>query len=168
MKKILSLVLATLVYAVVAAQVPGKISLIVQNDKSISFEDATAALLKSSGKQLVKSTLADENGQVLFENIAPGTYRIKISAAGFEDKMTDSIVITETHNNVQLPVVAMLPKQTSSLKEVTVTAKKPVIQRMNDRIIVSVDNSLVNAGTSAFEVLERSPGVTIDPNDNIA
>ena len=39
---------------------------------------------------------------------------------------------------------------------------------MNDRLIVNVENSVVNAGSSAMDVLERSPGVTVDQNDNIA
>lgn len=58
-------------------------------------------------------------------------------------------------------------KNDAQLKEVTVSAQKPFIQKMHDPIIVNVDNSIVNAGSSAFEVLESSPGVIINPNDNI-
>ena len=48
------------------------------------------------------------------------------------------------------------------------TGKKPFIQKLTDRIVVNVDNSVVNAGSTALEVLERSPGVTINQNDQIA
>ena len=34
--------------------------------------------------------------------------------------------------------------------------------------MVNVENSIVNAGSTALEVLERSPGVTVDQNDAIS
>jgi hypothetical protein len=147
---------------------PGTITLTVTDAKNHGIENASAALLRSNGKQLVKTALANKEGKISFENIAVGSYRIRISATGFEEKSTDSLVISEASYSANLPVVTLNLKSSTQLKEVTVSAKKPFIQRMNDRIIVNVDNSIVNAGSSAFEVLERSPGVTIDPNDNIA
>lgn len=168
MKKIFILTSLLFLYAIASAQQTGKISVTVQNDKNNPLENTTANLLKPGGKQLVKSTLADKNGIVVFENLSNGTYFIRLSATGFADQQTDSIVLTADNNIIQLPAVRMQPKAATELKAVTVTAKKPFIQRMNDRIVVNVDNSMVNAGSSAFEVLERSPGVTIDPNDNIA
>ena len=47
-------------------------------------------------------------------------------------------------------------------------AKKPFIQKLSDRIVVNVENSIVSAGNSAMDVLERSPGVNIDQNDVIS
>lgn len=168
MKKIFTLVSVFFLSVMAYAQHTGKISLTIQDDKNAALENATAALIKTGSKQLVKSTIADKNGQVLFENLAPAAYYIKITATGFEDKITDSIVVSGSNAATALPVLHMKPKAATDLKAVTVSAKKPFIQRMNDRIVVNVDNSVVNAGSSAFEVLERSPGVTIDPNDNIA
>lgn len=157
--------LLVLFWTAVHAQ-QGKISLSVLNDKKIALENATAVLFK--GNKPAKSSLSDKNGLVVFENIAHGTYRIKITAAGFEDLLTDSVVISADNLTTDLAIVSMKIKSASELKTVTVSAKKPFIQRMNDRLIVNVDNGVVNAGSFAFEVLERSPGVTIDPNDNIA
>ena len=37
-----------------------------------------------------------------------------------------------------------------------------------DKIIVNVENSAVNAGNSALEVLQKSPGVTVDKDNNIS
>lgn len=168
MKKIFSLTAVLLLSVITWAQQGGKITLTIQDEKKQGIENATASLFKPGGKQLVKSTIADKNGLVVFENIPDGTYSIRLSAAGFADRFTDSIVINAVSNTADLSVIALERKASTDLKAVTVTAKKPFIQRMNDRIVVNVDNSVVNAGSSAFEVLERSPGVTIDPNDNIA
>ncbi|HEU0064975.1 MAG TPA: outer membrane beta-barrel protein, partial [Flavisolibacter sp.] len=57
---------------------------------------------------------------------------------------------------------------TGQLQSVTVVGQKPFIQKLSDRIVVNVDNSVVNVGSAAFDVLERSPGVTIDQNDVIS
>lgn len=54
------------------------------------------------------------------------------------------------------------------MKEVVVTGRKPFIQRLSDRLVVNVENSIVSAGSSAMDVLERSPGVVLDQNDVIA
>jgi iron complex outermembrane recepter protein len=130
--------------------------------------NATASLVNQQNKKLLKTSLADNNGSVLFENLPAGSYQLKITASGFNEKVTDSFTLTEANMSVNLSPVVLTEKQNVALKEVTVSATKPFIQRMNDRIIVNVDNSIINAGSSAFEVLEKSPGVTIDPNDNIA
>jgi iron complex outermembrane receptor protein len=149
------------------AQQKRSISIKITNDKSEAAANATVSLWRADKKQVIKTALADKNGIALFENVIPGKYIITVSYSGYQDKNLDEVTLTE-QANLELPVVNLTPKTASQLKEVTVTARKPFIQRMNDRIVVNVDGSSVNAGSSAFEVLERAPGVTIDPNDNIA
>ncbi|RYY71868.1 MAG: TonB-dependent receptor [Chitinophagaceae bacterium] len=168
MKKLFTLLSALFTSAIVLAQTGGKITLTVKSDKPGEAGKATASLLKNGSRQLIKSMVPDQNGRIVFENIADGTYQVLVTSIGFEEKRIDSIVINETNADVKLPLLTLQPISAAELKSVTVTAKKPFIQRMNDRLIVNVDNSVVNAGSSAFEVLERSPGVTIDNNDNIA
>jgi iron complex outermembrane recepter protein len=55
-----------------------------------------------------------------------------------------------------------------SLTGVTVTAKRPLIEQKVDRTIVNVDASVTNVGTNALEVLEKSPGITVDKDGNIS
>jgi hypothetical protein len=62
----------------------------------------------------------------------------------------------------------ILIQSTAELANVTVNAKKPFIQRLTDRIVVNVESSIISAGSSAMDVLERSPGVSIDQNDAIS
>ena len=53
------------------------------------------------------------------------------------------------------------------LQEVTVRAKKPLIQIFPDKTVVNVDAAITNTGATVLEVLEKSPGITIDRNGNI-
>ena len=47
------------------------------------------------------------------------------------------------------------------------TAKRPLIENKIDKTVVNVDASPTNTGLTALEVLEKSPGVTVDNNGNI-
>jgi len=76
------------------------------------------------------------------------------------------VTLSAEKSSIQIPALALQLANSSNLQEVVV--KKPFIQKLTDRIVVNVENSVVNAGSSAFDVLERSPGVQIDPNDNIS
>jgi iron complex outermembrane receptor protein len=58
--------------------------------------------------------------------------------------------------------------KSSLLKQVTVTGKRPPVQLLADRTIVNVDASVTNAGATLLEVLEKSPGITMDRNGNIS
>ena len=40
--------------------------------------------------------------------------------------------------------------------------EETILQRLSDRIIVNVENSVINAGSTALDVLERSPGIVVD------
>ncbi|MBD0296794.1 MAG: TonB-dependent receptor, partial [Flavisolibacter sp.] len=48
------------------------------------------------------------------------------------------------------------------------SAKRPLIEQKIDRTIVNVEASVTNVGNSALEVLEKSPGVTVDREGNIS
>jgi intracellular sulfur oxidation DsrE/DsrF family protein len=61
-----------------------------------------------------------------------------------------------------------LIEESKELNEVVVTAKKPFIEQQIDKTIVNVENSVVSAGNTAIEILEKSPGVTVDKDGNIS
>jgi hypothetical protein len=49
-----------------------------------------------------------------------------------------------------------------------VIAKKPLIELKLDKTVVNVDAAVTNVGATALEVLEKSPGVTVDKDGNIS
>jgi hypothetical protein len=62
----------------------------------------------------------------------------------------------------------ILPFQSQDLKEVKVVAKKKMIEQKIDRMVVNVDAMISNSGTTALEVLEKTPGVQVDKDGNIS
>ena len=55
-----------------------------------------------------------------------------------------------------------------ALNTVNITSSKPLIEHKIDRTVMNVENSVLAAGNSAMEILERAPGVSVDKDDNIS
>ncbi len=170
MKKFtISLIISLLFIATLTAQtaVRGKIVFKIVTNEQQPLANATAELLRSKDSSLLKTALSDKNGLVEFEQIPLGLYIIKTSAVNYEKNISAIITVSEEQHNTSVADVVMKPAATQ-LKTIEVTGRKPFIQRLGDRIVVNVENSVVNAGSSAFDVLERSPGILIDANDNLS
>lgn len=54
------------------------------------------------------------------------------------------------------------------LQEVVVKGRKPLVQVFPDKTIINVEAAITNTGATILEVLEKSPGVSIDRNGNIS
>ena len=61
----------------------------------------------------------------------------------------------------------VMREETEQLKELEVKAKKPLIERQMDKLVVNVSASPLSAGSNGNDILRRSPGVRIDKDGNI-
>ena len=61
----------------------------------------------------------------------------------------------------------VLHEETERLQEVEVKAKKPLIERQMDKLVVNVSASPLSAGSNGNDILRRAPGVRIDKDGNI-
>ncbi|HEY1111955.1 MAG TPA: carboxypeptidase-like regulatory domain-containing protein, partial [Chitinophagaceae bacterium] len=169
MRKICLLTMLLLgVLGAMAQVAKGKATVTITNEGAAVVEGASVELLRSTDSALVKATLTDKSGVAEFENIALGSYLVKATMVGFAPQYSTSFILSETQPALSLPALSLKAKAATELGGVTVTARKPFIQKLNDRIVVNVENSVVSAGSSALDVLERSPGITVDQNDAIS
>jgi outer membrane receptor protein involved in Fe transport len=149
------------------SSVRGKITANIFNQDKKPVENATAELLRTKDSSLVKTALSDKAGLVEFDRIPLGSYIIRTSFINHDKQFSSLVTISENQTTASVADIVLQPSATQ-LKTIEVSGKKPFIQRLGDRIVVNVDNSVVNAGSSAFDVLERSPGILIDANDNLS
>lgn len=157
------LVSATGLFAQSAATVTG--SLLDEKGKPMDF--ATVSLLNAKDSTVVKGTLSTETGSYKFDHIGTGSYLIKASVVGYEKAISSPFTISGAATNFNVPALK-LQTGTHALNTVTITATKPLIERKSDRTVMNVENSVLAAGNSAMEILERAPGVTVDKDDNIS
>ena len=151
------------------AQGVGKVSgsIKVKNEATAIPVSATVALLRAKDSATVKFTVLQKDGSYSFEQLSNGTYLVAVTSAGYQKSFSPGFEISNEKQAVQVAVIE-LTELTKSLTGVTVTASRPLIEQKIDRTIVNVDASITNIGTSALEVLEKSPGVSVDRDGNIS
>ena len=169
MRKILALLAISLGIASMAnAQTKkGKINGTIKDGSQRNLQSATITLLKAKDSSSVKFAVADKNGEYEFVNISEGKYIVSVTSVGYEKVFSAAFEITEAIPEVSLGVITLTEKS-KNLGEVTVTAKKPFIETKIDKTIVNVEASPTSAGATALEILEKSPGITVDNDGNIS
>ncbi|MFD3001843.1 TonB-dependent receptor domain-containing protein [Pontibacter toksunensis] len=130
------------------------------------IEYATVALLQSGSTQATSGTLTDSGGRFAFTGVAPGNYDITFSFIGYDTKTIRQLSVTAGNPKVVTGPVMLRPVSTQ-LKEVNVQTLRPTITQEADRMIVNVEGTAMAAGSTAYEVLAKSPGVFIDQEGNI-
>lgn len=148
-----------------ASQTNAVISGNVQDSLKKPLELVTIALYNQQDSVLVKTTFTEKDGNFQFGQIKPGTYFIRISAMGYSNHKSELIMLKE--GNLQLQAIT-LRSTSNQLKEVTIAGKKSFIEQKLDRVVVNVDALIANAGTTALDVLEKSPGIQVDQNGTIS
>jgi iron complex outermembrane recepter protein len=148
------------------AQSPGKITGTIKDGGNQKIIDAASiSLLKAKDSSLVKISLADKEGNFSF-TAKPGIYLIMATSVGHTKVFSAPVNLTD-ESTVSVGTLQLLA-ETKALKEVAVNNKKPFIERKIDKTIINVDAMISNAGTTVLEVLEKSPGVSVDRDGNVS
>ena len=168
MKKLL-IVFITLVFAIkgMAQTIETSVSGSAVDTKNKPVQSATISLMKSKDSSIIKIAVSDKAGKFSFTAISFGSYFITTSAVSFAKTNSPVFIISENNTTMRVGTLILqeLPK---NLAAVVVTSKKPLIEQKIDRMVVNVDASVTNVGSTALEVLEKSPGVTVDKDGNIS
>jgi hypothetical protein len=163
MKKIFTLFLCLFSMYLAMAQDSLSLKGIVRdNDKALAA--VTVSLLKAADSSLVKIALTDAAGHYEFQGVPAGVYRIMASFVGYGNQYSDPVSL---QSSKELPVITLQP-EAKSLTGVTVQAKRPLVEAKLDKMVVNVDASPSNAASNVLEVLEKSPGISVDRDGNIS
>ncbi|MGF7078528.1 TonB-dependent receptor domain-containing protein [Mucilaginibacter sp. UYCu711] len=148
-----------------SAKPPGTVSGKLVNAQSAAMDYATISLLRAKDSTVVKGTLTNDAGAYTFDNIKPGDYIIKATTVGYTNAVSAAFNVDAGAVNVPL---LKMRANVKALNTVTINSTRPLIERKIDRTVMNVENSVMAAGNTAMEILERAPGVTVDNDDNIS
>ncbi|WP_443946718.1 outer membrane beta-barrel protein [Pedobacter sp. AW1-32] len=137
----------------------------VVDETNRPVEMATVVLLKDS--LVLKSALAGSDGTFLFDQLISGQYQIKLTAVGWEIHQTALLLLNDENQEIDLLNIK-LNRAATMLTELNISGQKAFVTHKIDRTVVNVDALIANAGTTAFDVLSKSPGVNIDQNGAIS
>ncbi|MEL6636986.1 MAG: TonB-dependent receptor [Bacteroidota bacterium] len=124
---------------------------------------ANVLLLAPADSSLVKGGLTLDDGSYSIQAPVGQSYLLAASMVGFQT--THSAVFTVGEQGPQ-NIPELLLTEGINLEAVQVVARKPLFEQQIDRLVVNVGSSTTAAGGTALEVLERSPGVIVNRQNN--
>ena len=137
------------------------------NGSAKPIEAATVNLLRAKDSSIAKIAVSNKNGEFEFEKLTNGKYLIAVQSVGFKKFYSNAFELTSTKNTYELNTISLTASD-KQLSDVVVVSKKPLVEQRLDRTIVNVDASITSVGSTALEVLEKSPGVSVDKDGNIS
>jgi len=159
--------LITLSFVSQAQTPPGTVSGHVIDGSQKTIAAATITLLKAKDSSVAKIGAANKDGDFVFEGITSGRWLVSITATGHKKAWSPIFELSAEKQAVRLETIELIPVA-KDLAAVTVTAHKPLIEQRIDRMVVNVDAAVTNVGATALEVLEKSPGITVDKDGKIS
>lgn len=133
-----------------------------ENGKPASY--ASALLFKMPDSLLEKSAVADSLGHFEMTVATTGSFKLVFDYPGCQ-RTAEAVEIDSTFTTRNFSVKLLAESQT--LDEVTIMDMKRFIRMEAGKIIVDPDQSAITATGTAIDVLKRSPGISVDQDDNI-
>ncbi|HNG89477.1 MAG TPA: outer membrane beta-barrel protein, partial [Saprospiraceae bacterium] len=122
---------------------------------------ATVKIFPENDSTQVQRGATDTLGQVRVLLEEGRLYRLIVSALGFQPLEKGL-----RPNSSKSTFAFTLQPETNALGAVTVTARKPLLRQEEDKTIVDPE-PIAATSTSAFEIVEKTPGLFVDQDGNI-
>src|SRR5690606_26643739 len=127
---------------------------------------ATVTLLKADSS-VASGALSDEEGSFTIQPTGYGSFTLRISGIGFAQKDTNNITISAAAPEKKLGNIT-IAMSAQKLKEVSVTAERPIMEMSVDKKVFNVEKNITTAGGSASDVLQNVPSVSVDIDGNLS
>jgi len=121
----------------------------------------TIVLTAEPPGKLQRHFITDSSGRFIIDSLLPGTWKLNVSGIAYKALLQTFIM---PKADLALDTIFLAGRATT-LQEVTVSSKKPFLERHIDKVVLNVESSPLAAGGSVMDVLQTSPGVTV--NDNV-
>lgn len=123
---------------------------------------ATIAITDAATNAPVKSTLSKDDGTFAFANLPAKAYKLSLISMGYRSKVID----IKGDANVDLGKL-MLSAGSKQLKEVAITAARPLMRQEVDRISYDVLADPESKAISALDMMRKVPMLSVDAEDKI-
>jgi hypothetical protein len=130
-------------------------------NKPISY--VTVALQNSQTHTPVKSGLTKDDGTFTLKASSENHYELVFVFVGYKSK---TLPVNGTGPNINSGSI-LLSASSNQLKEVSISAAKPLMKQEVDRISYDVQADPESKALSALDMMRKVPLLTVDGNDNI-
>lgn len=166
-KLLLILGVALLSAFTLTAQNTAKITGLIKDANGQALPKVTVSLYNADSV-FVKAEITDGDGRYEFAGVKAARYFITASYSGFQAKST-AVFSVNDGQTVTADNLGLQPAD-RELTGVTITGtyKKPMIEVKADKTVFNIESSINATGSNAMELLQKSPGVVVDKDDNIS
>ena len=141
--------------------VTGKVS----DDAGQPVAYANVLVLSVADSSLIRGAVTTDDGSFDIHNVGSGNFMLRIMMVGYADTNTDPFTLEAKEGTKDFGSM-ILHEDAVLMNEVQVVAKKPLFEQKVDRMVINVASSITSSGLTILEVLERSPGVMVNRQNN--
>lgn len=132
-----------------------------ENGEAVAF--ANVALFDSTQTRIINGAAGNETGTFILNGVTPGTYKMQISALGFESWMQK----LEMNGSVNLGSI-LLSETNLQLNDVDVVAERIKAKPTTDKTTFFVSRKMHESSNTGTDILKLVPGVQVDLQQNIS
>lgn len=146
----------------------GKISgTLIDSVTKAPLEYASVTLYAPGSPKAINGTITDEQGRFRLQEVKVGTYDLKATFLGYDDKRITGITTTKQKPDEDLGEIGLVA-QNVQLDEVEITAEKSLVENKIDRIVYNASQDVTNIGGDAADVLRKVPLLSVDLDGNVS
>lgn len=127
---------------------------------------ASAALLKHESLSYIKGLQTKDDGKLVFTELEPGRYSIRVTYVGYETYLRTDIVVA-AGQQVDLGDIP-LEATGELLEEVVVVGTTPAMEMGIDRRVFNVAQSTISVGGNATDLLANVPSLQVDMDGSVS
>lgn len=133
----------------------------------IALEGVTLKLLSVNDSSLAGGAQTDSEGFFRIDEVGFGTYEISASMVGHNIVTMKGIKITRKNPELTADTIFLKPGETTT-DEIDVTAERSLVEFKADKKVYNVENSILDKGGNASDLLRKIPSVSVDQDGNVS
>jgi ferric enterobactin receptor len=130
------------------------------------IEYATITLTNAKTNKVVNGSATDSLGYFEITDVDSGLYFITFESIGYTKKIINNFHLKESHIPKNIGTIS-LHKNVNTLKDVTVTTQRKLVENKIDKLVYNAENDLTSVGGVATDVLKKVPQISVDPDGNV-
>jgi uncharacterized membrane protein YgcG len=145
-----------------AQHVNGKLLDLVDN-KPLAGASIRLQGLKDSSR--IFNGISDSSGRFTFGNVPADSFSLQVSYIGYEN-YKQFVVVSDSVPSVDMGTL-YIPKKSTEIGGVTVTAKTPPAQQKGDTTQYNASQFKVNPDATVEDLVKKMPGITVDKDGTV-
>ena len=139
---------------------------VVINQEQKPVDGSAVCLLTAADSSVVKIEICDKQGRFHFTNLKDGKYLLRVTSVGYQHLFYGPFDVSQRNRSFNAGKLQLTPASTT-LKEVSIVEQKSFIELKPGKVVLNIENSILSASNSAFDILQAAPGVQMDVDERI-